>query len=67
MFINIKDHPELIKDEKTGAIISRDNIGRQKYRNQRQKIEAQEKRISDIENKVSEIDNKLDLILSKLK
>ena len=72
-YIKVADHPGLVRDTRTGAIINTDqtkaaqaNINRQKIRAQRQQVSELDTRVSNLENNVNEINNKLDIIIKAL-
>lgn len=51
-FVKIEDHKSLIRDTENMAVINTDDIGRQRYREQRAKLLSDKKRLKDLEEQV---------------
>lgn len=72
-YIKIEEHENLVKDKKSGAILSINQSGRDKYfeqkklaRNKRLQAEKTEERIDIIEQQINSLDEKMDMILNLL-
>lgn len=58
----VKDRPELIKDQATGAVLNTDQQGLAAYRARRQQIRDQQV----LATRVADLERKIDLILAAL-
>lgn len=72
--IKVADHPGLMRDSNTGAIINTDQnkiknalANRQKLRAQRQQVNDLDNRVANLESNVTTINNKLDALIELLK
>ena len=72
--IKVTDHPGLMRDSNTGAIINTDQnkiknalANRQKLRAQRQQVNDLDNRVANLESNVTNINNKLDALIELLK
>lgn len=72
--IKVADHPGLMRDSNTGAIINTDQnkiknalANRQKLRAQRQQVNDLDNRVANLEVNVTNINNKLDTLIELLK
>lgn len=72
--IKVADHPGLMRDSNTGAIINTDQnkvktalANRQKLRAQRQQVNDLDNRVANLESNVTNINNKLDALIELLK
>lgn len=72
--IKVADHPGLMRDSNTGAIINTDQnkiknalANRQKLRAQRQQVNDLDNRVANLEVNVTNINNKLDALIELLK
>lgn len=72
--IKVTDHPGLMRDSNTGAIINTDQnkiknalANRQKLRAQRQQVNDLDNRVANLESNVTTINNKLDALIELLK
>ena len=72
--IKVADHPGLMRDSNTGAIINTDQTkvknalaNRQKLRAQRQQVNDLDNRVANLEVNVTNINNKLDALIELLK
>lgn len=68
--IKVADHPGLVRDSKTGAIINTDQnkvnaaiANRQKIKAQRQQVTDLGTRVTNLENNVNAINDKLDMLI----
>lgn len=71
--IKVADHPGLVRDSKTGAIINTDQnkvnaaiANRQKIKAQRQQVTDLGTRVTNLENNVNAINDKLDTLIALL-
>ena len=64
-YVRVENHPDLVRDKRTGAIlnINKDNIRKQRKLLQQRKQEKQE--IEQLQNDVSEIKSLLQQLLEK--
>jgi hypothetical protein len=63
--IPVQGHPNLYRDEKSGAIVNCDNLSYNQYVNSLQNKENQKKEIDDLKNEMGEIKNLLKQLLEK--
>ena len=63
--LKVKGHPNLYRDEKTGAIINYDEISYDQYVNSLNSREFQKKEIINLKNELSEIKLLLKQLLEK--
>ena len=63
----VKDHPKLLRDSHSGAIVMNDFAAFQREKARQKKEEILENRISNLENEMSEINGKLSQLLEILK
>ena len=63
--LKVKGHPNLYRDEKTGAIINYDEISYNQYVNSLNSREFQKKEIINLKNELSEIKLLLKQLLEK--
>lgn len=61
-YAQVKDRPELIKDQTTGAVLNTDHQGLAAYRARRQQIRDQQ----ELATRVAALESKIDLILAAL-
>lgn len=65
MMIPVKDHPNLYRDEKSGAIINCDNIAYNQYVNTLNQKEYHKIEIQTLKNEVSEIKSLLKELINE--
>jgi hypothetical protein len=63
--IKVEGHPNLYRDEQTGAIINCDTISYNNYVNSLNKRDSQKREIDNIKNEISEIKSLLKQLLEK--
>lgn len=63
--IKVEGHPNLYRDENTGAIINCDTIAYNNYVNSLHKRDSQKREIDNIKNEISEIKSLLKQLLEK--
>jgi hypothetical protein len=63
--IPVQGHPNLYRDEKSGAIVNCDNLSYNQYINSLQNRENQNKEIDQLKNEISEIKYLLKQLLEK--
>jgi len=63
--IKVEGHPNLYRDEQTGAIINRDTIAYDNYVNSLHKRDSQKREIDNIKNDINEIKSLLKQLLEK--
>jgi hypothetical protein len=63
--IKVEGHPNLYRDEKTGAIINCDDIAYNKYVNSLNIRQSQEREIEQMKNELSDIKQLLKQLLEK--
>jgi hypothetical protein len=63
--IPVQGHPNLYRDEKSGAIVNCDNLSYNQYVNSLHNRETQKKEIDNLKNEISEIKNLLKQLLEK--
>jgi hypothetical protein len=63
--IKVEGHPNLYRDERTGAIINCDTISYNNYVNSLNKRDSQKREIDNIKNEISEIKSLLKQLLEK--
>jgi len=63
--IKVEGHPNLYRDEQTGAIINCDTISYNNYVNSLHKRDSQKREIDNIKNEISEIKSLLKQLLEK--
>jgi hypothetical protein len=63
--IKVEGHPNLYRDEQTGAIINVDAIAYNNYVNSLNKRDQQKREIDNIKNEISEIKSLLKQLLEK--
>jgi hypothetical protein len=63
--IKVEGHPNLYRDEQTGAIINCDTIAYNTYVNSIHKRDSQKREIDNIKNEISEIKSLLKQLLEK--
>ena len=73
-FIKVADHPGLVRDTRTGAILNTDqskaaqaNAIRQKKRAQLSQVDNLNSRVENLENNIETINSKLDALIDLLK
>lgn len=64
-FIKVKDHPHLYRDEETGAIINRDNIGYEKRMKKIQSDKLKKEELQNLKDEVEELKSLVKKILDK--
>ena len=63
--IPVQGHPNLYRDEKSGAIVNCDNLSYNQHVNSLHNRETQKKEIDNLKNEISEIKNLLKQLLEK--
>jgi hypothetical protein len=63
--IKVEGHPNLYRDEQTGAIINHDTIAYNNYVNSLHKTDSQKREIDNIKNDINEIKSLLKQLLEK--
>jgi hypothetical protein len=63
--IPVQGHPNLYRDEKSGAIVNCDNLSYNQYINSLQNRQNQKKEIDQLKDEMSEIKNLLKQLLEK--
>ena len=63
--VKVKDHPSLVRDEHSKAIINTDSTGYSKYKQQSQLINDQREKISNIELELKEIKKLVSSLINK--
>lgn len=63
--IKVEGHPNLYRDEQTGAIINCDTIGYNNYVTSLNKRDSQKREIDNIKNEISEIKSLLKELIKK--
>jgi hypothetical protein len=63
--IPVQGHPNLYRDEKSGAIVNCDDLSYNQYVNSLHNRENQKKEIDDLKNEISEIKSLLQQILNQ--
>jgi hypothetical protein len=63
--IKVDGHPNLYRDEQTGAIINCDTIGYNNYVTSLNKRDSQKREIDNIKNEISEIKSLLKELIKK--
>ena len=63
--IPVQGHPNLYRDEKSGAIVNCDNLSYNQYVNSLQNRQNQRKEIDQLKDEISEIKNLLKQLLEK--
>ena len=64
--IQVEGHPNLYRDEKTGAIINNDSSGYSAYMKQKSKKELEKEELNNMKKEISEIKEMLAKITDKL-
>ena len=64
--IQVEGHPNLYRDEKTGAIINNDSSGYSAYMKQKSKKELEKEELNNMKIEISEIKEMLAKITAKL-
>ena len=64
--IQVEGHPNLYRDEKTGAIINNDSSGYSAYMKQKSKKELEKEELNNMKKEISEIKEMLAKITAKL-
>ena len=71
--LKVTDHPGLMRDTNTGAVINTDQTKLKRALEQRRRAQAQQNKVTDLDNRVLNLENnvndinaKLDTILSLL-
>lgn len=64
--IQVEGHPNLYRDEKTGAIINNDSSGYSAYMRQKSKKELEKEELNNMKKEISEIKEMLAKITDKL-
>lgn len=65
-FLKIENHPDLIKDKVSGAIVSNDTAAYAAYINRQEKLKRDATRLDNIENELSEVKELLQALLKRL-
>ena len=64
--IKVKDHPNLYRDEISGAIINNDSVGYDQYVNSVKHREKKDRELSNLRKDIDEIKDALKLLVSGL-
>ena len=65
MMIHVQGHPNLYRDEKSGAIVNCDNLSYNQYVNSLQNRQTQRKEIDQLKDEMREIKKLLTQLLEK--
>jgi hypothetical protein len=67
MYAKIIDHPNLVRDMDTKAVLNIDIAGKERFLKAREEKRKDKQRLNILETKVNEMDDKLNLILDLLR
>lgn len=63
--IPVKGHPNLFRDEKSGAIINKDNVAYEQYLLSKRKRDIDKNQINELKNEIEEIKIMIKELLEK--
>jgi len=65
-YVKVQNHPDLVKDTQSGAVISNDSAAFAAYINRKDKQRKESARLDIIENELSEVKELLHALLKRL-
>lgn len=64
-YIKVKDHPNLVRDKRSNAIINIDDDGYNKYKKEREKILKEKEEYENMKSDIADIKKLLQTLLEK--